>query len=368
MGNGGTKENQNVYFRARKQAAMYNERLSSREGAAEMLGISPSTLADYELGITKFVPVDKVVLMADLYNCPELRTGYCKYECPIGKHIPLATSVSGIEGIALRLMELTAENYYGTEANKAYMSVSQFKDFNGTYGKMACEFEAMEKLEERWKPEPSTALLVGSYVDSYIEGTLDDFKKRNPEIFTQKGELKAPYKKAEEIIARIERDEYFMKYLSGEKQRIMTGNLFGCDWKIKMDSYIPGVAIVDLKVMASITDLKWVKDIGYLDFVRYWGYDIQGAIYQKIVELNTGKKLPFFIAAVTKENEPDIRIIQITQNYLDEALSVVSANINRVLMVKNGDREPDKCELCDCCRHNRVLKAPISIIDLTSGI
>ena len=53
MGNGGTKENQNVYFRARKQAAMYNERLSSREGAAEMLGISPSTLADYELGITK---------------------------------------------------------------------------------------------------------------------------------------------------------------------------------------------------------------------------------------------------------------------------------------------------------------------------
>lgn len=103
MGNGGTKENQNVYFRARKQAAMYNEKLSSREGAAEMLGISPSTLADYELGITKFVPVDKVVLMADLYNCPELRTGYCKYECPIGKHIPLATSVSGIEGIALRL-------------------------------------------------------------------------------------------------------------------------------------------------------------------------------------------------------------------------------------------------------------------------
>lgn len=104
MGNGGTKENQNVYFRARKQAALYNEKLSSREGAAEMLGISPSTLADYELGITKFVPVDKVVLMADLYNCPELRTGYCKYECPIGKHISLATSVSGIEGIALRLI------------------------------------------------------------------------------------------------------------------------------------------------------------------------------------------------------------------------------------------------------------------------
>lgn len=265
-------------------------------------------------------------------------------------------------------MVLTEDNYYSAEANRQYMSVSQFKDFNGTYGKMACEFEAMEKLAGRWKPEQSTALLVGSYVDSYVEGTLDDFKIRNAEIFTQKGELKAPYKKAEEIIARIERDKYFMKYLSGEKQTIMTAELFGCDWKIKMDSYLPGKAIVDLKVMASITDLKWVKDIGYLDFVRYWGYDLQGAIYQKIVEINTGKKLPFFIAAVTKENEPDIRIIQVTQNYLDEALGVVEANIRRVLSVKTGEAEPDRCDICDCCKHNRVLKAPISIIDLTYGI
>lgn len=98
------KENTNVYFRARKEAATYNERLFSREGAAELLGISVSTLADYELGNTKVVPVDKVVLMSDLYNCPELKTGYCKYECPIGKTMPLATQVSGIEGIALRLI------------------------------------------------------------------------------------------------------------------------------------------------------------------------------------------------------------------------------------------------------------------------
>ena len=69
------KENMNVYFRARKQAAMYNDKLYSREGASELLGVSVSTLADYELGNTKVVPVDKVVLMADLYHCPELKTG-----------------------------------------------------------------------------------------------------------------------------------------------------------------------------------------------------------------------------------------------------------------------------------------------------
>ena len=49
MGAAATKAVGNVYYEARKKAAMYNDRLSSREGAAEALGISPSTLADYEL-------------------------------------------------------------------------------------------------------------------------------------------------------------------------------------------------------------------------------------------------------------------------------------------------------------------------------
>lgn len=105
MGKGCMKENTNVYFRARKEAAIYNEKLYGREGAAEMLGVSVSTLADYELGNTKVVPVDKVVLMADLYNCPELKTGYCKYECPIGMLMPLATKMASLEGIALRLVK-----------------------------------------------------------------------------------------------------------------------------------------------------------------------------------------------------------------------------------------------------------------------
>lgn len=265
-------------------------------------------------------------------------------------------------------MQLTNENYYSQKANREYMSVSQFKDFAGTYGKLSCEFMAMEKLEERWKEDETTALLVGSYVDSYFEGTLETFKAEHPTLFKRDGGLKAEYVKVNEIIDRIERDDYFMRYMSGEKQVIMIGELFGEKWKIKIDSYISDVAIVDLKVMASITDLKWVKDIGYLDFVRYWGYDIQGAVYQEIVRQNTGKKLPFYIAGATKEKAPDIRIIHVTDNYLTEALSMVEANMPRILRVKNGEETPDKCELCDCCRHNRVLTKPISITDLTAGI
>ncbi len=104
MASGCSKGNENIYFRCRKEAVIYDERLSSREGASELLGISVSSLADYELGNTKVVPVDKVELMADLYRSPQLRTIYCKTECPIGKHLPVATEIKSIETVAIRML------------------------------------------------------------------------------------------------------------------------------------------------------------------------------------------------------------------------------------------------------------------------
>lgn len=78
MGRDAMKAGENICFRCRKQAAKYNDRLSSREGAAELLGVSVSSLADYELGNTKVIPVDKIVLMADLYGAPELKLWYLR--------------------------------------------------------------------------------------------------------------------------------------------------------------------------------------------------------------------------------------------------------------------------------------------------
>lgn len=98
------KENTNVYFQARKEAATWDSRLFSRDFAAEQLGIASYTLGEYERGVTKVVPIDKVVLMADLYNKPELVTNYCRHECPVHGFLPLATEDKGIQGIALRLL------------------------------------------------------------------------------------------------------------------------------------------------------------------------------------------------------------------------------------------------------------------------
>ena len=138
---------------------------------------------------------------------------------------------------------LTRENYFDRENELKFFSSSQFKFF------MQCESAAMAEINDKYVHPKTDALLVGSYIDAHFSGELDLFKAQNPEIFTKAGELKSQYKQAEEIINYLEHDEMFMRYISGSSQVIKTGNLFGYEFKIKIDSYHPGKAIVDLKVL-----------------------------------------------------------------------------------------------------------------------
>ena len=57
MGSNPTKAANNMYCKCRLAAAKYNDKLNSREGAAEMLGLSSSTLASYELDLTNVCPL-----------------------------------------------------------------------------------------------------------------------------------------------------------------------------------------------------------------------------------------------------------------------------------------------------------------------
>lgn len=229
-------------------------------------------------------------------------------------------------------MLLNDSNYYSDEANREFFSVSQFKSF------MSCKARAIAELNGEYKRPVTRALLVGSFVDHYFEGTLDDFMKENPAIFTRKHELRAEFKRANEIIKTVKEDVKFMDSLSGEKQRIFTFDLFGVPWKAKLDSYNPGKAITDLKVVARMYKLP------------QWRYDIQGAIYQKGVEIVTGEKLPFYLAVVTKEKVMDRDIWQVPQSTLDMALRQVEENIGRYADIKAGLIEPVHCGKCDYCK------------------
>lgn len=261
---------------------------------------------------------------------------------------------------------LTNENYFSADASRDYMSVSQFKDLIGSQAKTTCEFSGVARIYNELPQKESTSLLIGSYIDSYFEGTLDEFRNDHPEIFKKTGDkgLKAEYLGAEEIIRRIENDVLFSQYMSGEKQVIMTGKLFGIDWKIKIDSYHADDKIVDLKIMKDMLPLWSDVQKQKVDFITYWGYDIQGAIYQKIVEINTGKKLPFYIACATKESPADIEIIEVPQKYLDAALRFVEENIDHANNLKKRIIDPKRCNACAYCRSKKVLTKPITIEDI----
>lgn len=263
---------------------------------------------------------------------------------------------------------LTPANYYSLEANRAYYSVSQVKQF------LSCPACAMAELSGQYEREKTTSLLVGGYVDAYFSGEMEQFVQDNPEIFTRKGELRADFQQAETIIRRIEDDPLAMRMLDGERQKIVTGRVGNRLFKAKLDVWLdaekcqailndfPGMtellfapgAIVDMKVMRDFEPL-YREEEGRLNFVEYWRYDMQLAVYQKLMEPKVKAKPPCFILAVTKEKVPDIALIHIPQQEMDIALELMLDKLPHIAQVKRGLVEPERCGKCEWCRKTKKL-------------
>ncbi len=260
--------------------------------------------------------------------------------------------------------KLTNENYHSVEARKRYLGSTQFKDF------LKCEVEALAKVNGEVEEKSSDALLFGGYVDAYFSNELEEFTQLHPEMFNVKtGELKAPFKNVENVIDAIEQDPLLLKYLSGEHQVIMTGKIAGVPFKIKIDSYHAGKCIVDQKVMRDLEPV-WIEKDGKnmrVDFVTAYGYQYQGAIYQEIVRQNTGKKLPFLLAVTTKEDNPDKLLMEIEQEYLDEALLEVEQLAPRFQAIKDGKTKPVGCGKCPVCRKTKKVTGVQSYRKLFHG-
>ena len=259
--------------------------------------------------------------------------------------------------------ELTEENYYSKEMNMKYVSASQYKMFFNPY-KDCCEAAALAEIKGEFVRPETDALLIGKYVDEALTGDLEQFKKLHPEMISTKGELKgelkATFKQAEKMLSRARSDALFMNYVAGGMhQVIMTGLIENVPVKIKIDhvAYKSGnpVAIVDLKTVKSMYETFFVKDSGeHLTWVERWHYDLQGAIYQEIYRQNTGLKLPFYLAAISKDKtdnipHPRLKIIQIPQIKLDERLVEVKRNIGKIQAIKEGKMQPINCGKCDYC-------------------
>ncbi len=103
MGKKATKTLDNMYYKARMEAAEQCEDFSSREKAAEILGIDRTRLARIELE-TIFPYPEEVVLMAKAYNAPELLNSFCARECPIGIGNVTEITIDDFDRLTLKVL------------------------------------------------------------------------------------------------------------------------------------------------------------------------------------------------------------------------------------------------------------------------
>lgn len=273
-------------------------------------------------------------------------------------------------------MRLTQKNYYGSQANWAYMSKSQFGNWQ------RCEAATLAELSGEFKPEPSVALLVGSYVDAALTSSkeLEAFLTEHPEVVNSRtGELKADFKTAQSMVDRVKQDELFRMLTKGKSQVILKGEIGGVTFRGKADFILSAEqcraiieafpeteevlggpwgsvgAIVDLKTTKDFDDVWSEAEGRKVSFIEAWDYVSQGAIYRELYRQMTGKTLPFVIVAVTKEKETDLDAFYIPHAEMDAALRIVEDNAPIYNEVKAGLREPIRCESCAYCRRTKKL-------------
>lgn len=258
------------------------------------------------------------------------------------------------------MLKLTHDNYFSQEASKQYMSNSQYKDF------LTCEAQALAKINGEWVEKPSTAFLVGSYVHAWSQGVLRDWCAEHPECLKKDLTLKADFVHANVMIETLKNDPFIMYVLDGQKEVIVTAEIFGTPWKIMIDSYNPEKRRnVDLKTTESITKKVWDNDLwSKVTFLEMYKY-VQGAvIYSEVERIANGRPpgdwFDFYIVAVSKQDVPDKEVISLVdpERYEIELINIQN-NMPRILSVKNGEVEPNYCGQCDYCRSKKRLSGAI---------
>lgn len=258
-------------------------------------------------------------------------------------------------------MPVTKENYFTPENDKEYMSVSLFKNFK------QCEAKTMAKLNGEWEDSNKDALLLGSYVHAWSEGSLEQFKAEHPEMYSTrgatKGQLKAAFQIANRMIDTLKDDKLVQEAREGQKEVIQTAELFGVPWKAMFDIYNPEKkVIVDLKTTRNIHS----KFNGNENFITHYDYLLQMAIYCEIDRINR-KTEDYFqphIIAVSKEDIPDKAVIFLGTEFIEDKLLETEILMDRVKAVWRGKEEPVRCETCDYCRATKKLNKVLFYMEL----
>lgn len=261
---------------------------------------------------------------------------------------------------------LSDENYYSNETDWHFMSVSQLKDF------IYCEAAALAKLKGEWEPDSDKKpLLVGNYVHSYFESRVSHkrfINENKDKLFSSRkphGLLK-DFQIAEQMIDRLNSESAFNQLYQGEKEVIVTGDLFGVTWKAKIDCLnLENGYFVDIKTTKDIHEKKYDEYWGpQSNFIERYGYLIQMSVYRGLLEQQYNKQFVPFIAAVSKQTPSDAALITLDESKMQSELARVEQTIDHVQRVKMGEEAPEWCGKCDYCRSHKKITGFTNMNDL----
>lgn len=147
-----------IYFQCMVLASKNNENFRSRESTAEYFGVSVSSMANYERGIT-VPPLDLVMMMADEYHAPQLKNLYCLNQCPLGKRQPISGEVKTLEAVTVgivaklddeeiedmrrELLEIAEDGKISPDEEEDFREVSQALD------KLAVSISELRLIKEK---------------------------------------------------------------------------------------------------------------------------------------------------------------------------------------------------------------------------
>ncbi len=210
---------------------------------------------------------------------------------------------------------------------------------------------------------------MGNYVHSYFESPkahaafIDENKD---ELLStrgeSKGQLKAPYKVADEMIKVLEEDNFFKQvYAPGEKEVIVTGEINGIPWKGKIDSLVKNDNyFCDLKTVDDIHKRHWNEsDRNWDNFIFDRQYEMQMAIYEELIRQTFDVECEPFIFAVSKQTPPDHEAFHFesdeAQFRMQEAMDQILQNQDRYWRILMGEEKPIGCGHCEYCRKVKKL-------------
>ena len=273
------------------------------------------------------------------------------------------------------MVELTQENYYQDTSRLSY---SRYKRYKQCQAK-AYAVDNSICVEER----DETPLLLGNYVHSYFESpeAHEKFMAENGDKLLaktgkNKGKLKSDFIIGDKMIESLKDDDGFNRLYHGyssdnvQKEMIVYGEIEGVPVKGKLDSVnLSRGYFVDLKTMKSIYSEEWNAELrkrvpAAVNNILNFGYHGQLGLYRELLKQMTGQAFRPLIVAVSKENVPDKDILKIDEEWLEDGLGNLKADIVEVWDVIQGKQKPKSCGHCDYCRSQKKLNAVISLNDL----